>query len=221
MVWRIEHEFNRDAIKDIHNSLITSAVATEMMANEYREVGRATTATMEQHVNPAVDELRAAANDLRSTIADIKAPVISTISSSHQLLAALEQESKSISDATVDLLHNVSGLLTSEDIRATLVALRQAGVNVHAITNDPAIVEIIRNIEATTSNLNQTSAKLSATLANVEAVTEEIKGKVQEILHPPKPQGFWGKTRYYVMRVLGIIRGTGNLVHLILQILAA
>lgn len=191
---------------------ISSADAAQITANTYSEVGYATRDTLEQHVGPAVDELRTQIGVIGSEVAatnrTIRREVAPTMGATRSViedtgkgvsenLSAFRTNQDAVTagvtknlDESARLVGAITAKLEGPELEQLLADLAATGHRVRVVVEDPAIEADLRAI---LSNANRTTEGLANVTVELGGTAATVHRKIDETLYPPPPKGFWGK----------------------------
>lgn len=161
----------------------------------------ATVNTLEQHIQPAIDELH---NQGKETLTSLKQEVDELKSLTQATTKQIQQNGDQVKSL---LEQGTTTLAKSEpELLATLAKLKESAEAIEVLTNDPALVETLGSIKNSTYHVSLISEDL-----------QQLAHKtIEPIINPKPPKNSFDK---YLIRptikVIKLLNGAGNVLFLV------
>ncbi len=196
---RLDKFLTNERLVRLDEALQVQLDATEQTTINYALVAKDTRDTLKNHVQPAIDELRLHSKQTFEDVHKISMELNTQIHNNGNAINALLDETR------------LTVVETRQQVLAELQELNKVTHGLSVITNDPEIIELIKNSNRAMSNT-------ADTIGNIEVITKETADLATHLIEPilrPKPAKGLAKVYRPVVRVLRTLSGAGNVLFLL------
>ncbi len=201
VIEKLDNFINTERLSYIDQATRSQIKSTDEATKGATRLTVATVNTLEQHIQPAIDELRIEAKEtlitLKQEVNELKSLTQATTEqiqqNGEQVKAILERGEIILAKSEPELL-------------ATLALLKESSQALEILTNDPAVAKILHNIRDGTYHVSLISEDL-------QQLTHKT---IEPIINPKPPKNSFDK--YFIrptIKVFKIVNGAGNVLFLI------
>lgn len=201
LVSKVDNYINADRLAYVDDAVKAQIKSTDEATKSANKVAIATAKTLENHLQPAIDELK---NEAKQTLSSLTKQVHTLDSLTQETQHQLKQNG----DQVQSLLKSSESLIikSEPELLATLSQLRGNAHSLDVLTNDPALIDSLRNIKDATYNVSLLTNELSDLSHHF----------IDPIVHPKPPKNKFDKFLVRpTVKVLRILNGAGNVLFLV------
>lgn len=201
LISKVDNFVTKERLAYIDEATRSQIKSTDEATKGATRVTVATVNTLEQHIQPAIDELK---TEAKETISSLKQEVKSldslTQETTHQVKQNGDQVKSLLDTSQSILIHSEPELL------ATLAEIKGSAKSLQVLTDDPALAETLRSINDTTYNVSLITNDLS----------DLSHYLIDPIINPKPPKNKFDKFLIRpTVKVLKILNGAGNVLFLV------
>jgi hypothetical protein len=201
VIEKLDNFINTERLSYIDQATRSQIKSTDEATKGATRLTVATVNTLEQHIQPAIDELR---NEGKETLITLKQEVNELKSLTQTTTQQIQQNGEQVK---VILERGEFILAKSEpELLSTLSRLKESAEAIEILTNDPALAETLRSIRDGTYHVSLISEDL-----------QQLAHKtIKPIINPKPPKNSFDK--YFIrptIKVFRILNGAGNVLFLI------
>jgi len=201
VIEKLDNFINTERLSYIDQATRSQIKSTDEATKGATRLTVATVNTLEQHIQPAIDELR---TEAKETLTTLKQEVNELKSLTQTTTEQIQQNGEQVKA----LLERGEIILAKSEpeLLATLAKLKESSQALEILTNDPAVAKILHNIRDGTYHVSLISKDL-------QQLTHKT---IEPIINPKPPKNSFDK--YFIrptIKVFKIVNGAGNVLFLI------
>jgi seryl-tRNA synthetase len=201
LLTKIDSFITPDRLVYVDDAIKAQIKSTDEATKSANKVAIATAKTLENHLQPAIDELK---SEAKETLLSVRKQVSSLDSLTKETTHQLKQNGDQVKSL---LQTSESMIIKSEpELLATLAQLKGSAKSLQVITNDSALLDTLRNIKDSTYNVSLVTNDLS----------DLSRHLIDPIVNPKPPKNKFDK--FFLrptVKVLKILNGAGNVLFLV------